>query len=139
MLSSTPYTDMNTQRYFNYRYIALFCIIFTVIGGCKKDADTDPWMQTNDVEIIAYKSNPENGKQYLNVIYENVGHDTYRKIKYQLFIRTGSKTDSVEKVIIPTTVFLPKDKRLVPKSIGEEPATWDEVKVGKIWVVKDGK
>jgi hypothetical protein len=130
---------MNTQRYFTYLSAAFFCITLTAVTGCKKDADIDPWEETNDVSIIAYKSNPENGKQYLNVIYENVGHDTYRKIKYQLFIRTGAKTDTVEKTIIPTTVFLPKDKRLVPKNIGAEPATWDEVKVGKIWAVKDGK
>lgn len=130
---------MNTRKNFMPISAASFCIILAIISGCKKDADTDSWAETNDIAIIAYKSNPENGKQYLNIIYENVGHETYNKIKYQLFIHTGVKTDTVEKVIVPTKVLLPKEKRLVPRNIGEEPATWDDVKVGKIWVVKDAK
>ncbi len=130
---------MNTRRYLIQLSVASFCLILSIITGCKKDADIDSWSETNEIAIIAYKSNPENGKQYLNIIYENVGHETYSKIKYQLFIHTGVKIDTVEKVIVPTKVLQPKEKRLVPRNIGEEPAAWDEVKVGKIWVVKDGK
>ena len=88
---------------------------------------------------MPYKSDPENGKQYLNVIYENIGSDAYRKIKYQLIMRTGTKTDTVVNTIIPETVFKPKEKHLVPRYIGEPEAKFDEVKVGKVWVVKDSK
>jgi hypothetical protein len=139
LLSFTLSTPMNTQRYLVRTSIAFFCIILASISGCKKAADTDAWTETNDVSILAYKSDPENGKRYLNIIYENAGNETYRKIKYQLFIRTGTRIDTVEKIIIPTTVLIPKDRRLVPRNIGEEEAMWDEVKVGKVWVVKDTK
>jgi len=118
--------------------ISLFTLIFclTIASGCKKESDYDAWVESRDVLIIADKSSPENGKQYLEVIYENVGSDTIRKIKYQLITRTGAKSDTVEKIIIPEKVFVPRDKHLVPKPIGELPATWDEVRVGKIWIVK---
>lgn len=128
---------MITRRYPLSLLAAFLCIFFSLANGCKKEADADPWIETNEIAIMAYKSNPENGKEYLNIIYENTGHDTYRKIKYQLFIRTGTKTDTVEKTIIPTTVFAPKERRLIPRHIGEEPVTFDEVKPGKVWAIKD--
>lgn len=127
---------MNTRRYPLIIWAAFLCILLPGIIACKKEADADAWTETKDVIILAYKT-PENGKNYLNIIYENVGHDTYRKIKYQLFIRTGTKIDTVEKVIIPPTVFQPKERKLVPRHIGEEPVTFDEVKAGQVWAIKD--
>jgi hypothetical protein len=128
---------MKTHTYLIPLIAAMFFAFCSV--DCKKDSSSDNWTETKDVAIIADKANPENGKQYLEIIYENIGSDTYRKIKYQLISRTGAKTDTVEKTIIPETVFKPKEKHLVPRAIGEQPATFDEVKVGKIWVVKDGE
>jgi hypothetical protein len=130
---------MNTQKNIIPRCAPFFCIILLSLSACKKSGDTDQWTESTDVNILAYKSDPENGKRYLNIIYENVGHETYRKIKYELFLHAGAKADTIEKIIIPTTVLGPKDRRLVARNIGEEEAKWDEVKVGKIWVVKDGK
>jgi len=120
-------------------YLLSLVISGIFVAGCKKEAGDDNWVETHDISIIADKSNPENGKQYLEVIYENLGSDTYRKIKYQLITRTGTKTDTTEKVIIPETVISPKAKHLVTRPIGEKPASFDEVKVGQIWVVKDEK
>jgi hypothetical protein len=129
---------MKTRKYFISVFTVLLSVLF--LNSCKKDLDSgDNWAETKDVAIIADKSNPENGKQYLEIIYENIGNDAIRKIKYQLIERTGTKTDTVENTIIPETVFMPKEKHLVPRHIGEEPATFDDVKIGKIWVVKDGK
>ncbi|MDP4219761.1 MAG: hypothetical protein Q8916_07670 [Bacteroidota bacterium] len=130
---------MNTRKYLLRTSAAFFCFLLTTVTGCKNDPATDAWAESHDIAILAYKSDPENGKQYLNVIYENTGKDTYRKIKYQLIERTGTKTDTLENIIIPETILMPKEKRLVPRHIGESPATWDEVQVGKIWVVKDEK
>lgn len=127
---------MNTRRYPLRIWAAFLCISLSSITACKKDTDADSWVATKDVIILPYKV-PENGKNYLNIIYENVGPDTYRKIKYQLFIRTGSKIDTVEKVIIPPTIFQPKERKLVPRHIGEEPVTFDEVKAGEVWAIKD--
>ena len=73
---------MNTRRYPLSLLAAFLCIFILSNIGCKKEADADEWVATTDVAITAYKSNPENGKEYLNIIYENTGHDTYRKIKY---------------------------------------------------------
>ncbi|MEI8134394.1 MAG: hypothetical protein WCH46_04840 [bacterium] len=119
--------------------VIVIVFIYTFSTGCKKEAYVEPWVETKDVGILAYKSDPENGKQYLEVIYENNGHDSYRKLKYQLLMRTGNKIDTVEKMITPETIFGPKQRHLVPRAIGETPATFDEVKVGKIWAVPEGK
>jgi hypothetical protein len=126
---------MKTHNHSLSLFTAIFCL--AIASGCKKESGYDTWIESKEISIIADKSTPENGKQYLEVIYENVGSDTVRKIKYQLITRTGVKTDTVEKTIIPETVFPPRAKHLVPKPIGELPATWDEVHIGKIWVVKD--
>ena len=132
---------MNTQNHSLRITISFLCIVFISLTGCKKEADTDNWEETKDVAIIAYKSEPDpvTKKVYLNIIYENIGKDTYRKIKYRVVTRTGTKIDSVENTIIPTTVFGPKDKRLVPRHIGEEEAKFDDVRLAKVWVVKDEK
>ena len=130
---------MHTQKYSLRSYFTLICFTLICAVGCNKEADTDAWQETKDIVIIAYKSDPDpvTHKEYLNIIYENIGKDTYQNIKYEVFLRTGTKTDTLVNTILPTTVFVPKDKRLVPRHIGEEEAKFDEVKVGKIWVVKD--
>ncbi|MEP7235878.1 MAG: hypothetical protein ABI778_11345 [Ignavibacteriota bacterium] len=121
-----------------YRFLGIF-LALTILGSCTKGGDSDEWVESRDVVILPYKSDPKDGKQYLDVIYENVGHDTYRKLKFQLITRTGEKLDTIEKTIIPETVFAPKDKRLNPRHIGQEEATFDEVKPGMVWVVLDKK
>jgi hypothetical protein len=114
-------------------------MILVSVEGCKKASDDEVWIETRDVVIQPYKSDPKDGKQYLDVIYENVGSDTYRKIKYQLIRRTGTTVDTTERIILPETVFLPTEKRLVPRHIGQSPVTFDEVKAGKVWGIIDTK
>ena len=128
---------MNYQGYNQRIYATMLSCFFFLLIGCKKEADIDPWVTTDNITIIPYKSDPENGKQYLNVIYENNGPDTYRKIKCQLITRTGTKFDTIEKTIVPPIIVKPRDKNLVPRQIGEETVSFDEVKAGKVWVVKD--
>jgi hypothetical protein len=130
---------MNLHKYPVTVRTAFICIILSGIGGCKKSGDDEVWVETKDIVIMAYKSDPVDGKQYLDVIYENVGNDTYRKIKYQLIRRTGTTMDTTERIILPETVFQPKERRLVPRHIGQSPATFDEVKAGKVWGVIDTK
>ncbi|MFI5263220.1 MAG: hypothetical protein ACHQM6_01755 [Candidatus Kapaibacterium sp.] len=130
---------MNTATYYLRVTIAFIIILLTGIISCKKASDDEVWVETSDIVIQPYKSDPVDGKQYLDVIYENVGHDTYRKIKYQLIRRTGTKIDTTERIILPETVFVPKDKHLVPRHIGQSVATFDEVKAGKVWGVVDTK
>ncbi len=130
---------MNTQVYPLTIRAAIICIILTGIGGCKKSADDEIWVETKDIVITTYKSDPKDGKQFLEVMYENIGKDKYSKIKYQLIRRTGSMIDTSERIILPETVFLPKEKHLVPRHIGQTPAAFDEVKAGKVWGVIDNK
>lgn len=131
---------MNTQKYSLPVLSVCIWMVLMSIEGCKNDSgSSDAWVESRDVSIMAYKSDPKDGKQFLDVIYENIGSDTYRKIKYQLFTRTGTTLDTIEKTIIPETVFKPKDRRLVPRHIGQEEAKFDEVKAGKVWVVLDSK
>jgi hypothetical protein len=126
---------MKTLRLLTPFFVVLLCA--GVVTSCKKGSSDDAWVETKDVTFIVDKSNPENGKQYLEVIYENAGSYSVHKIKYQLITRTGGKIDTVEKIIVPDEIFKPKDRHLVPRAIGEPPATFDEVHVGKVWVVKD--
>jgi len=139
MISFKHSTSMETHRHYYSVYVVIFIVVSIFGVACKKGSSDDPWVETRDIAFIADKSTPENGKQYLEIIYENVGADAFRKIKYQLITRTGSKIDTVEKTIIPETVFMPKERHLVPRAIGELPATFDEVHVGKVWAVKDSK
>ncbi len=108
---------------------------FFAITGCNK-GDNDNWVETKDVSVMAYKSDPENGKQYLDVIYENSGTYNISKVKVELVTYKGTQVDTVVKVITPTEVLKPKDKHLAKRPIGEQPATFDEVKVGRVWIVK---
>jgi len=139
MFSFTLTITMNAHRYPLTAQAAFICIILASIGSCRKAGDDEVWTETKDILIVPYKSDPEDGKQYLDIIYENVGNDTYRKIKFQLFRRTGTRIDTTERIILPETIFLPKEKRLVPRHIGQSPVTFDEVKAGKVWGIIDTK
>ena len=130
---------MERRRYPLTVKTTFICIVLFSIGGCKKSSDDEVWVLTKDVIIQPYKSDPVDGKQYLDVIYENVGNETFRKIKYELIRRTGSTIDTSERIIIPETILQPKERHLIPPHIGRTPATFDEVKAGKVWVVKDSK
>lgn len=115
--------------------IVVLLFVSLVFAACNK-TDSENWVETREITITAYKSDPENGKQYLDVIYENGTQGNVRKIKVELFERTGSKVDTVVKTIEPTEVLKPKDRHLVKRPIGEAPATFDEVTVGKVWIAK---
>ncbi len=104
--------------------------------GCKKEAAEEKWVTSPGLTVTAMKTE-ENGKPYINIIYENFGADTVRKIKYQLFQHKGSKWDTTEKIIDLPSVLKPKDRHLVPRAIGEEPTTADEIGTGKVWVIKN--
>jgi hypothetical protein len=115
--------------------IVVLLFVSLTIAACNK-GDSDNWTETRDITIMAYKSDPENGKQYLDVIYENGSQFNIRKVKVELFEHTGTKVDTVIKTITPTEVLKPKDRHLAKRPIGEPPATFDAVTVGKVWVVK---
>lgn len=115
--------------------ISVLLLLSLTLVTCKNDSG-DTWVETKEVTITPYKSDPENGKQYLDIIYENASQSTIRRIKVELLERTGSKVDTVVKMITPTEIFKPKDRHLVKRPIGESPATFDEVTVGKVWIVK---
>lgn len=106
------------------------------LAACGKAMD-DPWVETKDIAITAYKSDPENGKQYLEIIYENNGKDNIRKLKIELLERHGSKVDTVTREITPEMIVHPKDRHLAKRPIGEPVATFDVVDVGRVWYVKE--
>jgi hypothetical protein len=106
------------------------------LSACGTDKDVDEWTTSPGVVVTAYKTDPENGKQFLNVIYENDGKDTVDKIKYELITTTNGKVDTTTRVIDPGAHLKPKDRHLVKRGVGEEPVTFDEVRVGKVWVRK---
>jgi hypothetical protein len=130
---------MNTKKSMSAIRVIIVSLILIGIYSCKNSDDQEVWTETKSVAITPYKSDPEDGKQYLDIIYENVGNEVYRKIKFQLIRRTGTKYDTTERVILPETIVKPNDKRLIPRRIGQPVATFDDVKAGKVWVVVDEK
>lgn len=117
------------------KHIVLLILAGLVIS-CGRSND-DPWVLTKDINITAYKSDPENGKQYLDVIYENATPFNVRKLKIELLERTGTKIDTVFKEITPEQILHPKDRHLAKRPVGEPIATFDEVSVGRVWLVKE--
>ena len=130
---------MNTRSYSLPLVAAFIWMSLAADSGCKKADSDEVWVETNDIVIMPYKSDPKDGKQYLEVIYENVGKDAYRKIKYQLIRKYGNRMDTSERIILPETVFMPKERHLVPRHIGQSEANFDDVKAGKVWAVIDSK
>ncbi len=116
------------------RIVLLFIAVFGISCG---HADDDPWELSKDIPITAYKGDPENGKQYLEVIYENASKFNIRKLKIEIIERTGSKFDTIMKEITPEQILHPKDRHLAKRPVGEPVATFDEVKVGRVWIVKE--
>ncbi len=104
--------------------------------SCGKTVE-EPWVLSKEIGVTAYKSDPENGKQYLEVIYENSGSANIRKLKIELIERTGNKFDTIMKEITPEQIFHPKDRHLAKRPVGEPVATFDEVMVGRVWIVKE--
>lgn len=110
------------------------CAATLGLSSCGKEAPED-WTTSPGVTVTATPV-VEDGKHFLNIIYENFGQDTVRKIKYELITTQQGKVDTTTKEIDPPTLFRPKDRHLVPRAIGEKEANYDEVHVGKVWVVK---
>jgi hypothetical protein len=106
----------------------------SVLAACK--AKEEPWEETRSINVNAYKTDPENGKQYLQVLYENLGKDTIEQIKYELIKLHGTKADTAIRIIEPPKVFVPGERHIVPRQVGQSPADFDAVAVGKIWVIK---
>lgn len=119
-----------------FRILSLILSLSAVLMACGKQ-DNEHWVESKEVAINAYKSDPENGKQYLDVIYENLTTYNISKIKVQLVETTGSKVDTVERIIIPENVFKPKDRHLAKRPIGAGVATFDNIAVAKVWYVKE--
>ncbi len=119
-----------------FRILSLVISLSAVLMSCGKH-DDDHWIESKDVAIIAYKSDPENGKQYLDVIYENLTTVNISKIKVLLVETKGTKVDTVERIIIPENIFKPKDRHLAKRPIGAPEATFDNIAVAKVWYVKE--
>lgn len=118
------------------RYSVVLLLTTVMMLSCSK-SDDQPWVLTKDIAVTAYKSDPENGKQYLDMIYENTGPETIRMLKIELLERTGSKVDTVVREISPEKLVHPKDRHLAKRPIGEPVATFDEVTIGRVWIVKE--
>jgi hypothetical protein len=116
------------------RYSLLVLGLFT-ISSCTKGPDVQ-WDASPGVTISAFKSDPENGKQYLTIMYENFGKDTISRFKYELITTKGSKVDTLVKEFEPPVLLKPKDRHIIPRGIGQPPADFDEVAIGKVWVEK---
>jgi hypothetical protein len=87
------------------------------------------------LQVSVYKDDEE-GKPYLTTLYENFSNDTILKIRYELFLEKNGHTDTVMKEIDPPKILRPKDRHSVPRHIGEDTISVDEVHVGQVWVVK---
>ena len=103
---------------------------------CGCSVRQDHWEKSPGVEITAEKTY-EDGKPYLQVFYENFGVDTIRKIRYQLISETKGHFDTVIHEIDPVELFRPKDRHVVPRSIGQDTLAAEEVHTGQVWVVKE--
>jgi len=106
-----------------------------VYAGCKNE-NAEEWTTSPGVTVTATPVE-ENGKKYLNIIYENYGQDTISRIKYELITVKGSKSDTTVKQINPPELFFPKDRHLVPRAIGEREFTDDAAMIGQVWVIKE--
>lgn len=118
----------------NRAVLAIF-ISLTVLG-CQTANVKEEWeIAPKEVVISPYKS-PEADGTYLNVIYENFSQDTIRKLKYELITTTNGIIDTIEREIILKQRLKPKDRHLVTRPVSEKPINYDEVGVGRVWIVK---
>jgi hypothetical protein len=117
------------------KQLLLLAFLGLIASGCEKPAEYK-WVKSPGVNVSAYKSDPENGKQYLMILYENFGQDTISRIRYELITYKGSKTDTTIKEFEPPVLLKPKDRHIIPRAIGQPPIDCDQILVGQVWVVK---
>src|SRR5882724_7576440 len=114
--------------------LVTFSILF--LSACSKPEE--PWIPASKgMTVSPYKSDPVNGKRYLDVIYENFSMDTVQKIRYELITLKGNHEDTVLREIEPEKILLPGIRHLVPRPIGEPEADFDGVHAGKVWIIKN--
>jgi hypothetical protein len=109
-------------------------LLITVSLGCNQEPKDD-WVTSPGVSVTPTMIE-DNGKKYLQVIYENFGEDTLTKMRYELVGIKGGKADTTIKDITLPKLMRPKDRHVVPHPIGAQPVDYDEVRAGKVWVVK---
>ncbi|MEO6941046.1 MAG: hypothetical protein ABI444_13065 [Candidatus Kapaibacterium sp.] len=118
------------------KYIFVVALLLVIVQSCATK-DESNWVKSPGVTISAFKSDSENGNVYLQVMYENFGTDTIKRLKYELISRKGTQVDTSIEMIEPTKIFSPGDRHVVPRQIGQKPLDVDALKVGKVWVVKN--
>ncbi len=112
-------------------------VIVTLMTLCASCQLQEPvWEISRTVTVVAERSAPDNGKQYLQIYYENTGQDTIEQIKYELIKLHGTKADTAIRIIEPQKVLLPAERHIVARQVGQAPADFDAVTVGKVWVIK---
>ncbi len=110
-----------------------FALLAAGAVGCS--SQSDKWEKSPGLEVTVYKEY-EDGKPYMTVFYENFGQDTIEKIKYQLISITKGKADTSWNIIDPPRLLEPKDRHTVPRHVGEDTVTADEIHVGQVLAVK---
>jgi hypothetical protein len=113
--------------------IASLLSIHSLLTGCSSHEER--WEKSPGVEVSVDKEYI-NGKPFLTVFYENFGADTIEKLRYQLITETKGRIDTTLKEIDPPVLLKPKDRHVMPRTIGEDTVTADAVRVGQTWVVK---
>jgi hypothetical protein len=113
--------------------IASMLPVLSLFTGCSSPEER--WEKSPGVEVSVDKEYI-NGKPYLTVFYENFGADTIEKLRYQLITDTKGRIDTIMKEINPPVLLKPKDRHVMPRTIGEDTVTADAVRVGQTWVVK---
>lgn len=110
---------------------------FLALGFIAAACSSTPqkWEKSPGVEVTVEKEYID-GKPLLTVFYENFGADTIEKIRYELITDTKGHLDTTLKEIDPPQLLRPKDRHVVPRAIGEDTVTADEVRAGQVWVVK---
>jgi hypothetical protein len=114
--------------------IPMLIAIIALLTGCSSQEQR--WAKSPGVEVTVEKEYID-GKPFLTVFYENFGVDTIEKIRYQLITDTKGKLDTIMKEIDPPVLLRPKDRHVVPRAIGEDTVSADEVRAGQVWVVKE--
>jgi hypothetical protein len=114
--------------------IPMLIAIIALLTGCSSQEQR--WEKSPGVEVTVEKEYID-GKPFLTVFYENLGIDTIEKIRYQLITDTKGKLDTIMKEIDPPVLLRPKDRHVVPRAIGEDTVSADEVRAGQVWVVKE--
>jgi hypothetical protein len=131
--SLTAFFQKNTMKQSLAIAISTVGLATLLLAGCS--APEEKWEKSPGVEITVDKEYI-NGKPFLTVFYENYGADTIEKIRYELITNTKGRLDTAIREIDPPVLLRPKDRHVVPRHIGEDTVTADEVRAGQVWVVK---